>query len=422
MASNVSTATATAKTPLLQSNSRWHSSSRLCVSHNNFNSFSTHSNSSYHSNLRLTTLHHRRTLVLLRNPIPHSSHSQSHSHPHPQSQSQSQSNSSSSSSSSSSAFEQWDSLTAKFAGASNIPFLLLQLPQIILNARNLVAGNNSALFAVPWLGMLTGVLGNLSLLSYFAKKREKEVIVVQTLGVVSQYIVFSQLAIAGAMPFSFFLITSAVVSAGLLVNFLNYFYLLKPSLWLLWEDFITIGGLSALPQVMWSTFVPYLPNTVLPGAFAFLAALTAVIMARTGKLSEKGTKFVGAISGWTATLLFMWMPVSQMWTNFLNPNNIKGLSAFSMLLAMIGNGLMIPRALLIRDFMWFLGSSWASLFYGYGNIVCLYWFNSISSEFFLAASAGLFLWIGMALWRDTVVYGHSSPLTSLRELVFGAQV
>ena len=34
--------------------------------------------------------------------------------------------------------------------------------------------------------------------------------------------------------------------------------------------------------------------------------------ARTGKLSEKGTKFVGAISGWTATLLFMWMPVSQM--------------------------------------------------------------------------------------------------------------
>lgn len=48
-------------------------------------------------------------------------------------------------------FEQWGSLTAKFSGASNLPFLLLQLPQIILNARNLLAGNNSALFAVPWL-------------------------------------------------------------------------------------------------------------------------------------------------------------------------------------------------------------------------------------------------------------------------------
>lgn len=48
-------------------------------------------------------------------------------------------------------YEQWGSLTAKFSGAANLPFLLLQLPQIILNARNLLAGNNTALFAVPWL-------------------------------------------------------------------------------------------------------------------------------------------------------------------------------------------------------------------------------------------------------------------------------
>lgn len=47
---------------------------------------------------------------------------------------------------------------------------------------------------------------------------------------------------------------------------------------------------------------------------------------------------------------------SYQWTNFLNPDNIKGLSAFSMLLAMIGNGLMIPRALFIRDFMWYISS------------------------------------------------------------------
>ncbi|KAG6714499.1 hypothetical protein I3842_05G205300 [Carya illinoinensis] len=317
-------------------------------------------------------------------------------------------------------FEQWDSLTAKFSGASNIPFLLLQMPQIILNARNLLAGNKTALLAVPWLGMFTGLLGNLSLLSYFTKKKENEVIVVQTLGVLSQYVVFAQLALAEAMPLPYFVVTSVVVAAGLVLNFMNYFEWLNPGLWRLWEDFITIGGLSALPQIMWSTFVPYIPNSILPGAIAFVIAVAAVIMARLGKLSEKGAKFVGAISGWTATLLFMWMPVSQVWTNFLNPDNIKGLSAFSMLLAMMGNGLMIPRALFIRDFMWFLGSSWASLFYGYGNILCLYCFKAISKEFFFAASTGLFLWIGMALWRDTVVYGYGSPLTSLKELVFGS--
>ncbi|XP_050385925.1 maltose excess protein 1, chloroplastic-like [Argentina anserina] len=317
-------------------------------------------------------------------------------------------------------FEQWDSWTAKFSGASNIPFLLLQMPQIILNAQNLMAGNKAALLAVPWLGMFTGLLGNLTLLSYFAKKREKEAIVVQTLGVVSLYIVFAQLSLAEAMPLPYFVITSIVVAAGLVLNFLNYFNFLNRGVWRFWEDFITVGGLSVLPQIMWSTFVPYIPSSIVPGALAFVLAVAAVIMARMEKLSSEGIKFVGSISGWTATLLFMWMPVSQMWTNFLNPDNIKGLSAVSMLLAMIGNGLMIPRALFIRDFMWFTGSTWASFFYGYGNIVALYWFNSISREFFLAATAGLFLWIGMTLWRDAAVYGYSSPLTSLRELVSGS--
>ncbi|KAL5726912.1 hypothetical protein ACHQM5_000156 [Ranunculus cassubicifolius] len=179
---------------------------------------------------------------------------------------------------------------------------------------------------------------------------------------------------------------------------MNYFNLLNAGIWQLWEDFITVGGLSVLPQVMWSTFVPYIPNSILPGAISFVLALAAVVMARMGKLSKEGMQFVGSVSGWTATLLFMWMPVSQMWTSYLNPENIKGLSALSMLLAMIGNGLMIPRALFIRDLM------------------CL---KSISLEFFLAATFGLFLWTGVALWKDTKVYGYNSPLRSLNELLHG---
>ncbi|MBA0827267.1 hypothetical protein Goarm_012056 [Gossypium armourianum] len=317
-------------------------------------------------------------------------------------------------------YEQWDSLTSTFSGAANIPFLLLQLPQIILNARNLLAGNKTALLAVPWLGMLTGLLGNLSLLSYFAKKKEKEAAVVQTLGVLSTYVVISQLAMAEAMPLPHFMATSVVVGSGLILNLLNYYNILNRRIWQIWEDFITVGGLSVLPQIMWSTFVPYIPNSILPGAIAFILAVAAVTMAHTGKLSEKGVKFVGAISGWTATLLFMWMPVSQMWTNFLNPDNIKGLSAISMLLAMTGNGLMIPRALFIRDFMWFTGSTWGTVSYGYANIVCLYIFNSIGREFFIAATVGLISWLGITLWRDTVVHEYESPIRTLKELVFGS--
>ncbi|KAF3776718.1 Maltose excess protein 1-like [Nymphaea thermarum] len=350
----------------------------------------------------------------------------------------------------------WDALTAKFAGAANVPFLLLQLPQIVLNSRNLMAGNARALFALPWIvssltfflflslrvssygsltmllvaqqkvyglqGMLTGLLGNLCLVSYFAKKKETEAVLVQTLGVLSTYVVIVQLALAEAMPLPTLIATSAIVACGMFLNFLYYFRLLPPFIWRCWEDFITIGGLSVLPQVMWSTFVPYIPQSILPGAVAFSVAVIAVIMERTGKLSDAGASFVSSISGWTATLLFMWMPVAQMWTNYLNPDNIRGLSAFSMLLSMVGNGLMIPRALFIGDLMWFTGCTWASVLYGWGNLICMYCFKSISWKLFYAATLGLITWIGVTFWRDTKVYGYSSPALSLRDLISGRRI
>lgn len=160
--------------------------------------------------------------------------------------------------------------------------------------------------------MLTGLLGNLSLLSYFAKKRETEAVLIQTLGVISTYVVIAQLWMAGAMPSPQFVATSAVVATGLVLNFLNYFAWLNDRVWLLWEDFITVGGLSVLPQVsfprfhsvsvgsvslihlassssscfksamslqvMWSTFVPFIPNSILPGIISSAIAVVAVVM------------------------------------------------------------------------------------------------------------------------------------------------
>lgn len=175
---------------------------------------------------------------------------------------------------------------------------------------------------------------------------------VQTLGVVSTYVVLAQLTMAGAVPVECFAATSSVVAVGLVLNCLFCFGKIGTAVWGFLEDFITVGGLSVLPQIMWSTFVPMVPDSILPGTTAFVIAVASVIMARTGKLPEEGVRFVGSLSGWTATLMFMWMPVSQMWTNFLNPDNIKGLSPITMVLAMMGNGLLIPRALFIRDLMW----------------------------------------------------------------------
>lgn len=72
---------------------------------------------------------------------------------------------------------------------------------------------------------------------------------VQAVGVVSTGVVLSQLALGGAMPFPIFSGTMAVVVVGLLFNWLSYFNKLSPTLWQLWLDSVTVGGLTVLPQV-----------------------------------------------------------------------------------------------------------------------------------------------------------------------------
>lgn len=76
-----------------------------------------------------------------------------------------------------------------------------------------------------------------------------------------------------------------------------------------------------------------------------------------------------------------WRNVFQ-WTNYLNPSNIKGLSVYTILLAMIGNGLLLPRALFTRDLMWYaflsprlIESSENTIMKIHMDVVALVWSN-----------------------------------------------
>nr|XP_024361884.1 maltose excess protein 1-like, chloroplastic isoform X2 [Physcomitrium patens] len=318
-------------------------------------------------------------------------------------------------------FSCWDKWTGRSAECATLAFLFLQLPQIILNTKNLLAGEFAALFAVPWMGQLTGLLGNLSLLSYFASKRERGAMIVQGVGVGSTLIVLMQLAIAGAMPLPAFGVTTLAVVLGYILNILNYQKIVRPSIWQVWEEAVTIGGVTVLPQVMWSTFEPFLPHSLLPAIVFGGGILCLVILARLGKLSERMLLHVGGASAWTATLLFMWGPVAQMWTNFLNPANIKGLSSQTVLLAMIGNGLLLPRALFIRDLMWFTGSSWGCSMAGEGILISMYINNCVSAGLFWIVSTGYVSGIVGMLYKDRQVYGLSSIISPLLELVSGSR-
>ena len=107
-------------------------------------------------------------------------------------------------------------------------------------------------------------------------------------------------------------------------------------------------------------------------------------------LSPAIKKTWNGISAWTATLLFAFQPIGQLVCNFANPSSLAGLSLNFSLLAMAGNGLMVPRALHTRDKIWLTGmcafcqtsfvdvtgcvtgTLWGSSMMGWAQLLCLY--------------------------------------------------
>lgn len=50
-----------------------------------------------------------------------------------------------------------NTVTGRLAECATLAFLFLQLPQIILNTKNLMTGDFAALFAVPWMVSINAV-------------------------------------------------------------------------------------------------------------------------------------------------------------------------------------------------------------------------------------------------------------------------
>lgn len=266
---------------------------------------------------------------------------------------------------------------------------------------------------------LTSLMGNLSLLSYFVSKKERGASIVQAVGVFTTLIVLLQLTIAGAMPLDVYVATVIACLVGFVLNTLNYTDLISDGVWKAWLEITCIGGVYVLTQVVWSTFVPYLPRSKLPGIVSAVLILVLIELARWGQLPSVLLDIAGGISGWVATLLFMWSPVSQLKTIIRNPANLHGLSVFTILLALIGNGLLIPRALFIRDLMWFIGCSWGSSVQGWGILLSMYINKATSSVLFLGVTCGFVLWLGTIAIKDMHAYSLTNPVAPFLELLKG---
>lgn len=313
----------------------------------------------------------------------------------------------------------WNFATATVAEFATVPFLLMQFPQIILNTHNLISGSDSVLFAVEWTAQLTSLMGNLSLLTYFVNKRERGASIVQAVGVLTTLVVLLQLAIAGAMPLPVFIATTIACLIGFIVNSLNYTDLITEDAWNIWTHILGVGGMYVLTQVVWCTFVPYLPRSKLPGIIAAVLLLVLIQLGNWGQLPAALLNVLEGISGWIATLLFMWSPVSQLYANIRNPDNLHGLSVFTILLALIGNGMLIPRALFIRDLMWFTGSSWGCTVQGWALLLSMYLNKATNSLLFWGVTCGLLLWLGIIALKDMRAYSLLNPLAPFIEIVKG---
>ena len=251
---------------------------------------------------------------------------------------------------------------------------------------------------------------NLLLLSYFADKGELSASVVQGVGVCATGALLTQITLAGHIPVGPFVVAAAAVLVGLVVSLARMLGRVGPvdangvpcvgnvqchlsfagdaqgalqtrlqvvsnGLWGFYQGALAVIGLAALPQVGLKSLLPAETAArmgLAPGATGAALGVVLVVLGRAGKLPPALATAWGRLSGWTATLLFMTMPVAQLAANFASPATLEGLSVLSSLLAMLGNALMVPRALYTRDVIWLTGSTWGCTLMGWGVMLSLF--------------------------------------------------
>eukprot|EP00239_Pterosperma_sp_CCMP1384_P007990 CAMPEP_0197857820 /NCGR_PEP_ID=MMETSP1438-20131217/31225_1 /TAXON_ID=1461541 /ORGANISM="Pterosperma sp., Strain CCMP1384" /LENGTH=529 /DNA_ID=CAMNT_0043473795 /DNA_START=613 /DNA_END=2199 /DNA_ORIENTATION=+ len=259
--------------------------------------------------------------------------------------------------------ENWSWITVRLTELGTIPFLLLLLPQVIKNTVNLMAGNPEALSIIAWKAYTNGLLGNLLLMSYFCEKGERAASVVQAIGVASQAVLLTQIFIAGHMPGPYYWTMAAIVTCGVAFTYLRNLGKVSKGVWHKWQMLLAMAGTSTLSHLLWTAAgcVETSPAIVIPT----VTIGSVLIMDEMQWLPSPAHAFCGTFYAWTATLLFMAMPVAQLVNNFTNPLSLRGLSTFSVLLGFMGNCLTIPRALRTRDIIWFTGCTWGAVVMGW---------------------------------------------------------
>ena len=261
-----------------------------------------------------------------------------------------------------------------------VPLTLLTAPQIVKNYAFAQSGDVTAIGALSWQGYAAGLLANMLLLSYFADRRETTATTAQAIGVVTTFVLLAQIAMSGHMstvpPVAIGAACVAILG-GLGLSAARFLGVANLGGWRAYQNALGVFGLLAAPQIISNALTPFM------GWIPTVLAATAVAY---GSRSQAFAKVWGVVGGWTATALFMAMPVAQIAMNVRHPELLKGLSITTSILVMSGNALMLSRAMYVKDAVWITGSAWGAFVGGWGVLATL--FASTNPETSAAYLAG----------------------------------
>lgn len=270
----------------------------------------------------------------------------------------------------------WDMWTGRMVDLSAGCFAIMQMPQIARHTWMLQQGALEEMKALSVPGVACSLMGNAILMHHFARRGEAAAVRVQAFGTCSGSILLAQIAAAGHLEVWMATLagTFALVATGTAV-----WRILKNhegSQWKWWDRALALVGCLSLGQV-WAAVTPM---DALLIAIASTVAWTAALVwedtqynntSKTNKpenLDEKKRIWESrweAISSWSATLLFMMMPVAQVAKSFAQPWTVEGIAIPTVFLGWLGNALMLPRALATKDLVWVAGSAWGATVFGW---------------------------------------------------------
>jgi hypothetical protein len=292
-----------------------------------------------------------------------------------------------------------DKISEVFVNISVFAFLGLQMPQIWKNFTE----PPEKMADLAWSGYVSGSLGNLLLCTYFASVGEWAQVRVQAIGAITNYFVAAQVYIAGYFPAPQFWTLATLITVGVLIPLLYALKCLSDKTFHTWVEGTTPIGFSGLLFAIAATFTEDSLTLLIIAVVGLAMGLICLSASRSNE-SLKG--LTSTLGGWMATFLFMWMPTPQIVT--MLKDGKKAAEAFSIgfcILATFGNGIGATRAYIIKNQIWFVGSTWGVLVGGWATA------GVVSREnpgecpplVFVAYTAFLVLYSGGIIWAVSYV-------------------